>query len=299
VTVTDAQNGIFAVGTSAHVYLELNVRSSAGARDLVRAMTGVPGLTATTSGVSLVTGYRPEMWRSLEPEGLPRDVSGFNQEIRGAEGFTMPTSQHDAVAWLAGSSPDALFDAARRFLQAVDSVASVAEETSAWAYHHDRDLTGFIDGSENPSLLDAPSVALIPEGRPGAGGTVLLLQKWTHDAAKWEALDVPSQERVIGRTKLDSTELDPRPPYSHVTRTDQDSFGNIFRRNMPFGSVTNHGTMFVGFSAEQSRLARMLESMVGLPDGHPDELMRYTTPVTGAYYFVPSVDALRRVSAAP
>jgi porphyrinogen peroxidase len=297
--VSDAQNGIFAVGTSAHVYLELDRRPTAEARELVRAMTGVPELSATTSGINLVTGYRPELWRTLEPEGIPPDVAGFNRELRGAEGFVMPATQHDAVAWLAGSSADALFDAARRFIRGVDAVGSVAEETSAWAYHHDRDLTGFVDGSENPSLLDAPSVALIPEGQPGAGGTVLLLQKWTHDAAQWEALDVPSQERVMGRTKSDSTELSPRPPYSHVTRTDQDQFGDIFRRNMPFGSVTHHGTMFVGFSCEQSRLARMLESMAGIPDGHRDELTRYSAPVTGAYYFVPSVEALRRRSAAP
>jgi porphyrinogen peroxidase len=295
--VSDTQNGIFAVGTSAHVYLEFDRRSSAEARDLVRAMTGVPELTATTSGINLVTGYRPELWRSLDPEGIPSNVAGFNQEIQGAERFVMPATQHDAVAWLAGSSADALFDAARRLILGVGAVGSVAEETSAWAYHHDRDLTGFIDGSENPTLLDAPSVALIPEGQPGAGGTVLLLQKWTHDAAKWESLDLASQERVMGRTKSDSTELSPRPPYSHVTRTDQDSFGDIFRRNMPFGSVTNHGMMFVGFSCEQSRLARMLDSMAGLPDGHRDELTRYSAPITGAYYFVPPVDAIRRVGA--
>jgi porphyrinogen peroxidase len=297
--VSDGQNGIFAVGTPAHVYLELELRPSASARDLVRAMNGVPELSATTSGINLVTGYRPELWRSLEPEGLPRELTGFDHEIRGAEGFVMPATQHDAVAWLAGSSADALFDAARSFLQAVGATASVVEETSAWSYHHDRDLTGFVDGSENPSLLEAPSVALIPEGRPGAGGTVLLLQRWTHDGSKWDALDVPTQERVMGRTKSDSTELSPRPPYSHVTRTDQDRFGDVFRRNMPFGSVTSHGTMFVGFSCEQSRLARMLDSMAGIPDGHRDDLTRYTTPVTGAYYFVPSVDALRRVSGGP
>jgi porphyrinogen peroxidase len=294
--VSDAQNGIFAVGTAAHVYIELDLRPAVPGRDLVKAMNAVPELSATTSGINLVTGYRPELWRILEPAGVPADLAGFDHEIRGAEGFVMPATQHDAVAWLAGSSADALFDAARRFLRAVEPVASVAEETSAWSYHHDRDLTGFVDGSENPSLLEAPSVALIPEGRPGAGGTVLLLQKWTHDSSRWEALDVPSQERVMGRTKSDSTELSPRPPYSHVTRTDQDSFGDVFRRNMPFGSVTNHGTMFVGFTCEQSRLARMLESMAGIPDGHRDDLTRYTTPVTGAYYFVPSVDALRRVT---
>lgn len=97
----------------------------------------------------------------------------------------------------------------------------------------------------------------------------------------------------MGRTKLDSTELDDKPPNSHVASTDQDDFGKIFRRNMPFGTVTHHGTMFVGFSADQRRLSRMLESMAGLVSGQRDALTRYTRPTTGAYYFVPAIESLR------
>ena len=96
----------------------------------------------------------------------------------------------------------------------------------------------------------------------------------------------------MGRTKDDSTELDPRPEDSHVARTDQDDFGHVFRRNMPYGTVHEHGTMFVGFAASQEPLQRMLESMAGI-GGPRDALTRYTTPLTGAYYFVPSVDAIR------
>ena len=134
---------------------------------------------------------------------------------------------------------------------------------------------------------------LVPEGRPGAGGTILLLQKWEHDALAWEALAIAEQEGVIGRRKPDSLELDDKPADSHVASTDQDTFGKIFRRNMPYGTVTDHGTMFVGFSAEQAPLVSMLESMAGLKTGARDALTRYTRPVTGAYYFVPSADALR------
>jgi putative iron-dependent peroxidase len=122
-----------------------------------------------------------------------------------------------------------------------------------------------------------------------------LLQKWAHDAAAWEALPVDAQERVIGRTKLDSVELEDKPPDSHVSSTDQERFGDIFRRNMPYGTVTDHGTMFVGFSSTQRPLATMLESMAGLAGGGRDALTRYTRPLTGAYYFVPSSDSLRRV----
>src|SRR6266705_2127166 len=142
--------------------------------------------------------------------------------------------------------------------------------------------------------VDAPQVALIPDGDPGAGGAVLLLQKWAHDVAAWESLPAARQEQVMGRTKLDSVELEDKAPESHVGSTDQDRFGKIFRRNMPYGTVTDHGTMFVGFSAEQRPLSAMLENMVGLTDGVRDALTIYTQPLTGAYYFVPSTQSLRR-----
>jgi hypothetical protein len=114
-------------------------------------------------------------------------------------------------------------------------------------------------------------------------------------ASAWEALSSQQQEHAMGRTKLDSVELENKPADSHVARTDQDEFGNIFRRNMPYGIVQNHGTMFVGFSSDQTRLSRMLDSMAGLLNGTRDALTRYTEPLTGSYYFVPSVESLRRL----
>ena len=99
----------------------------------------------------------------------------------------------------------------------------------------------------------------------------------------------------MGRTKLASIELDNKPQDSHVARTDQDEFGNIFRRNMPYGKVDDHGTVFVGFSADQKRLSKMLDSMAGLISGTRDALTRYTQPLTGSYYFVPSVESLLRL----
>jgi putative iron-dependent peroxidase len=208
----------------------------------------------------------------------------------------MPATQHDAVMWISGSAYDVVFDMAREVIAALVGLATVAEETSSWPYRHDRDLTGFIDGTENPTLMEAPSISLIPDGSPGAGGSVLLLQKWIHDATAWESLSVDRQERVIGRRKDDSAELPDKPADSHVARTDQDTFGKVFRRNMPFGTVTAHGTMFVGFSSEQPRLAKMLASMGGAADGVRDMLTIYTRATSGAYYFIPSTDALRRLS---
>jgi porphyrinogen peroxidase len=286
------QSGIFALGTASHAYLELDLKSGAEQRALVTGLANLREPRTTIGGVNFVSGFRPELWRELVPEAIPADIRGFNGEVRGAGGLTMPATQHDAVLWLSGSSYDVVFDESRQAIAALAPIASVAQETSSWPYQHDRDLTGFIDGTENPSLLEAPAVLVIPDGKPGAGGTVLLLQKWEHDVTRWEGLPVPDQERVIGRRKDDSLELDPRPPDSHVARTDQDVFGDVFRRNMPYGTVTNHGTMFVGFSAEQGRLARMLDSMAGLRGGVVDALTKYTRALTGAYYFVPSVEAI-------
>lgn len=291
------QGGIFALGTSSHAYLEFD--ATGDGPGLVRAVAGLREVWTTTGGVNLVVGFRPELWRAVAPDDAPDGVSGFDEDLVGVDGYRMPATQHDAVLWLSGSAYDVVFDLARAAIGELGGLATLAEESSGWPYQRDRDLTGFIDGTENPSLIDAPEVALIPEGAPGAGGTVLLLQRWPHDLGAWESLPVHEQERVIGRTKDASIELEEQPEGSHVASTDQERFGKIFRRNMPFGTVTEHGTMFVGFSADQQRLVAMLRSMAGLPGGVPDALTRYSRPVTGAYYFVPSNAALRRLAPEP
>jgi porphyrinogen peroxidase len=288
------QSGLFALGTASHAYLEFDARRPEAPVELVGAVAALREPRTTIGGVNLVVGFRPELWRDLVPEEAPRELEGFNRDIVGPDGYTMPATQHDAVLWISGSAYDVVFDMAREAIAALEASASVAEESSSWPYRHDRDLTGFIDGSENPSLIEAPEFAVIPDGIPGAGGTILLLQKWGHDVDAWEALPVARQEQVIGRTKDESVELDDKPAESHVARTDQDEFGKIFRRNTPYGTVTDHGTMFVGFSAQQRPLAAMLENMAGVTDGIRDELTVYTTALTGAYYFVPSTQDLRR-----
>jgi putative iron-dependent peroxidase len=287
------QGGIFALGTASHAYLEFDVSAGRDAEDLVLAIASLREPRTTMGGVNLEAGFRPELWRQVAPDDSPAELDGFVDDMIGVDGFVMPATQHDAVLWLSGSAYDVIFDVARNAIAELRELASVAEETSSWPYRHDRDLTGFIDGSENPTLIEAPDIALIPEGSPGAGGTILLLQKWVHDAGTWESLQDSDQEQVIGRTKPDSVELDDKPADSHVASTDQDRFGKIFRRNMPYGTVIDHGTMFVGFCSEQRPLSTMLESMAGLAGGVRDALTRYTRPLTGAYYFIPSTDALR------
>jgi putative iron-dependent peroxidase len=283
------QTGIFALGNLAHTYLEFDLRDPAMTAPLVTAVADLSEPRTTMGGVNLVTGFRPELWSEIAPDRSPRDLHGFVEPVIGMEAFTMPATQHDLVLWIAGGSYDVVFDAALGMIATLDELAVLAQEVVSWSYHRDLDLTGFIDGTENPSLLVAPQDVLVPPNLPGEGGSVLLLQKWVHDAAAWGALSQEEQERVIGRTKPASVELPDRPVSSHVARTDQDEFGTIFRRNTPYGSVREHGTVFVGFSAEQTPLATMLASMAG-QSGVRDELTRYSTPLTGAYYFVPSAE---------
>jgi porphyrinogen peroxidase len=296
--VSTPQSGIFALGTASHAYLEFDAVSGRTASELVAAVSSLREPRTTMGGVNLVAGFRPEVWRDAVPGEAPPDVAGFDEALGGVDGFAMPATQHDAVLWISGSAWDVVFDVARAAIRSLAGVAAIAEETSSWPYRHDLDLTGFIDGTENPTLIEAAEHVLVPDGTPGVGGTILLLQKWAHDATAWESLHVEEQERVIGRRKADSVELDDKPSDSHVASTDQDRFGKIFRRNMPYGTVAEHGTMFVGFCAEQRPLVAMLESMAGLDDGTRDALTRYTRPLTGAYYFVPSTESLRSLQPA-
>jgi putative iron-dependent peroxidase len=298
-----AQAGIFALGDAAHGFFEFRLREGADPAALVRAVADLRPPHTTVGGANLVVGFRPELWRSAAPSDAPRGVTGFNADLRGAHGYAMPATQADVWVWIAAAAYDIVFDLGKTTIAELAGLATLVREMTGWSYRHSRDLTGFEDGTENPTLYEAPEIALVADGAPGAGGSVLLFQQWRHDAVAWSALPEPEQEKVIGRTKPDSIELagDAMPPDSHVSRTTLEQGGEelkIFRRNVPYGDVTEHGTLFIGFSAEQGRLQRMLEQMAGTDGGPRDALTRFSTPLTGAYYFVPSVQALRRFTIA-
>jgi putative iron-dependent peroxidase len=293
--MASAQTGMFALGTNSHAYLEFDLITGVRAAGAVARVAALREPRTTIGGVNLVTGFRPELWAAVAPDAAPPGVVGFNEPLVGPGGYVLPATQHDIVMWLTGSAYDAVFDLSRGIVTELADVVTLANEMVGWPYHHDRDLTGFIDGTENPSLVEAMGVGLIPTGQPGEGGSILLLQQWEHDAMSWERLPVASQESTIGRRKSDSLELDPRPPGSHVARTDQEVFGKIFRRNIAYGTLTRHGTIFVGFSRDQRILRAMLESMVGV-GGPPDQLITVTRPLTGSYYVIPSADRLAAMS---
>ena len=163
------QAGIFALGTASHAYLELELVDGREGRDLVGAAASLREPRTTMGGVNLVAGFRPELWRAVLPADAPVGLEGFNGDVVGSDGYVIPATQHDAVLWLSGSAYDVIFDTSRAAIAALAGLATVAEETSSWPYRHDLDLTGFIDGTENPTLAEAPDAVLVPDGMPGAG----------------------------------------------------------------------------------------------------------------------------------
>jgi putative iron-dependent peroxidase len=295
------QVGTFALGENAQAHFELNLASEDQAKALARTLLELNQPHSTLSGVNLVVGFRPSLWARIAPAHHVFQARDFDEPIAGADGYSMPATQHDAWLWFTGASYDVIFDQARFALKRLAHIARVAFEVSGWSYRHSRDLTGFEDGTANPSLLEAPSIALVPDGEPGAGSTLVLLQQWQHHMRAFDALSEREQELVIGRTKVDSQELseEEMPDDSHVARTElHDAQGDelpIFRRSVPYGNVASHGLMFVGFAREQQRMVTMLRRMAGA-DGPRDALTRFSTPLSGSFYVVPSIQGLLEVA---
>lgn len=301
IVLSTPQIGIFSLGDASHSFLELGLRSGTAAKVAVDALAAMHDPRKTVEGVNLVAGFRPELWRAAVPAEAPTDAVSFERDLVGPDGYRIPATQADIFIWIAGASYDTVFDVATSIVDRLKPVAVPVREITGWTYQHNRDLTGFQDGTENPTLEEAAGVVLIPEGEPGAGGSILLFQQWKHDADAWRALSVDAQERVIGRTKADSIEFDESrmPADSHVTRTTLEENGQelkIFRRNVSYGDVADHGTVFVGFAKQQHRLRRMLERMAGIGDGVRDALTRFSIPLTGAYYFIPALSTLARLA---
>ncbi len=290
-----AQAGIFALGTTDHCYLEFDLRADASAGELVRTLAAHVTESTTDSGVNLVVAFRPELWANVAAGAAPTGVRPFEPVVAGD--YRMPATQHDAWVWIAGGSRDAVFDATSAVIDAVRSLADVATEVEGWTYRHNRDLTGFIDGTENPTAAEAPAAAVVADG-PAAGSSVVLFQQWRHRPS-FAALDVHDQELVIGRTKDASVEFaeDVMPVTAHVARTVVEADGvelAIFRRNTAYGTPSEHGTLFVAFCAEQRTFAVMLDRMAGVPDGIRDALTWHADALSGGYYVAPAVTAMAR-----
>lgn len=284
-SVASAQPGVLAFGTTNHVYVEFDLVPDADMASMLSVVGGLAGGVTTGAGYMLVLGFRPDLWRRADPASCPDGITGFDEPIVGPDGFTMPATQHDLIVWMASGTRDVLFDGVQDAISQLAPFASVVDEEAGWAYRGHRDLTGFVDGTENPPLAEIPEHAIY-----SGGASLLLLQRWPHDPS-WVELSTQAQEAAIGRTKADDIELDPKPVTAHAARTDQDEVGKIVRRNMPYGTAAEHGTMFVGLTNDQSVMDRMLRRMAGI-EGPRDELTLYTRPVTGSYYVLPPLAAL-------
>lgn len=297
-----AQAGIFAQGTRAHHHLEFAVRADATDAALRPALRALREPAVTVGGANIVVGFGPALWRRLAPADAPDALADF-APIAGADGRGAPATQHDIWVWIHGSGTDLVLDTARAVEHCLRPVAGLALEQPGFVYRDSRDLTGFIDGTENPPVEEAPVVALVDDG-PGALGAFAMTMRWVHDLEAFSRLAVDEQEGVIGRTKDSSVELDDdvKPPTAHIARVVVEEDGEeleIYRRSVPYGTVAEHGLYFVAFSADPRRFSVMLARMFGTADGVHDRLTEFSRPTSGSFWFAPSLEALERVMGGP
>ena len=251
--------------------------------------------------ISLVVSFGKQAWQLLQPNWMPATLEDF-VTINGQQGHTAPSTQTDLFFWIQGIDMAVVFDQAMHIHNQFQQVAELTLEQQGFDYHHNLDLIGFEDGTANPKTDELKmDAAVIPAGQPGEGGSLVLSQKWVHDMAKWDAVPVHCQEGIVGRTKDENIELegDSMPDDSHISRTDLKVDGvamKIYRRSAPFGTVQEKGLMFLAFSKELIRFSSQLESMYGLTeDKKIDQLINYSKAVSGAYWFAPAVEDLRKV----
>jgi putative iron-dependent peroxidase len=195
---------------------------------------------------------------------------------------------------------DLCFELASQIMARLDGAVEVVDEVHGFRYFDDRDLTGFVDGTENPVGAAAIEATLVgDEDRGFARGSYVMVQKYVHDLAKWADLTTEQQERIIGRTKLADIELedDVKPAFAHIALTTIVEDGierKVVRRNMPFGEVGGtSGTYFIGYARSLLVLEQTIRNMfIGDPPGTYDRLLDFTHPVTGTNFFAPSVGFL-------
>ena len=236
---------------------------------------------------------------TLAPDEMPAGMRPFTA-IHGTDGLVAPSTQDDLLLWFSSATADRCLSGAWLARAELDGLADLRAETHGFQYFDHQDLTGFEDGTENPTGEERVEVATIAEG-PSAGGSFVLAQRWVHDLRAFELLQVDEQELVFGRTKDGSQELDPVPERSHVERVVlADEAGDereIYRRSFPYGTTDELGLLFLAFDRDLSTFQDMLERMFGAADGIRDRLTDVSHPVSGAYYVAPPVEVLDAIVA--
>ncbi|MBT6096241.1 MAG: Dyp-type peroxidase [Rhodospirillaceae bacterium] len=291
----EPQRAIFHEGSRHHHFLEYSLNGAADNAALAQSISAARK-AAEASPVAMVVAFGPKAWRRLSPDQTPEALCDF-QPITGAN-HQAPATQRDVFVWVHGEHHDDVLDLALAANKAFQPTCAPALDLAAFVYHDSRDLTGFIDGSANPKDDARIDAALVPDGEVGAGGAFVFTQRWVHDLEAFGSLATEDQERIIGRTKPDSIELegDAMPPWSHVSRTDVKIDGvaqKIYRRSAPYGTATEHGLYFLAFACDPTRIQVQLDRMYGVADdGEYDHLIDYSRAVTGSYWFAPSQQAL-------
>lgn len=262
---------------------------------LVRAI----GFRDPTKNLSVVTSIGSDAWDRLfsgpRPAGLHRFIALDGGRHRA------PSTPGDLLFHIRAESMDVCFELATKIVEAMGPI-TVVDETHGFKFFDNRDLLGFVDGTENPDGPLARSATQIGDEDPDfAGGCYVHVQKYLHDMAAWKALSTEEQEGVIGRTKLDDIELDDavKPANSHVAlNVIEDEAGNelkILRHNMPFGEIGRgeFGTYFIGYSRAAAVTEEMLRNMfIGSPPGNTDHILDFSTAITGSMFFTPIQDLL-------
>lgn len=269
-----------------------------GGEEAVRkAAAALPALTEKLAaeldepGLVSAIAFGPDIWPRLFGTPAPKGLLPF-QALQ-ADGRKVPSTPTDLFLHIHANRPDAPFQLGRRMLALLGGAVTLAEDVQGFRTHQNRDLTGFVDGTENPKGDERAEVALTEDG-----GSFVNIQRWEHDLAKWESLDIAHQENVIGRTKADNEEMDDetKPPSAHIARVAIKEDGReleILRHGLPYGDMRRHGLYFVAYAADPNTFRKMLKSMVeGDRHGHADKLMDYTKPMTGASFFAPAASFL-------
>ena len=251
--------------------------------------------------IKTAVAFGPELWAQLYSQA----PAGFKQldPIQGS--FNMPVVPADVLIHIAAQRTDICFALSQAFFDGIQDKVEVLDERVCFRNFDGRDLTGFIDGTENPQFPDdrAETALLAEDAGVFANGSFIFAQRYAHNLDKWKKLKVDAQEHVIGRTKLESIELDEdeQPENSHVSRTVvEDGEGEemaILRHSLPYGDGRgDQGLFFVAYTNDLSIIDSMLVRMFGTSgDGIHDRLLHFVTPMDGAYYFAPSEDLLEKV----
>jgi porphyrinogen peroxidase len=300
---------VVATLTRAAIFLVVTVKPGQESGDAVRAICGdlaallrAVGFRDLEGRLSCVLGFGSDAWDRLFAQPRPADLHPF-REIHGKHHAV--STPGDVLFHIRAARMDLCFELAAQIMSRLGDAVSPVDTVHGFSYFDERDLIGFVDGTENPTDQGAIDATIIgDEDAAFSGGSYVILQKYLHDLQRWNGLPVEEQEKIIGRKKLSDVELDDavKPSYAHNALTTIEENGEqleIVRDNMPFGDAGKgeFGTYFIGYARSPQRIEQMLINMfVGRPPGNYDRLLDYSRAVTGTLFFVPSATFLENVA---